>query len=282
MDLNEYARRKQNILSRMIAALLQVFQQFLTRAISARDWQAFVHVTYTVMKPYRDEATELARVFYDDNRAAQIPSVAPQDVYKDDYYPEEWFRQSMRPLFEHAQESRDSDALIEEAVNRVTQTVEDGARRTIIQAVRDDVDAPIRGIARWDPKPPTCAFCTMMISRGPVYHTNGDTAGWEHGTDKLEKLILDQDFDTVNELMNKWHPGCTCVAVPVYKYDNYPTQEQEEAAFEIYKRARKRVAHLMRVNESKNNTRLILNAMRQEIYSPSLEQDATTLPRNVA
>jgi RNase H-fold protein (predicted Holliday junction resolvase) len=122
----------------------------------------------------------------------------------------------------------------------------------------------------------------MLISRGPVYHTNGDTAGWEHGTDKLEKLILDQDFDTVNELMNKWHPGCTCVAVPVYKYDNYPTQEQEEAAFEIYKRARKRVAHLMRVNESKNNTRLILNAMRQEIYSPSLEQDATTLPRNVA
>lgn len=282
MDLNEYARRKGNILTRMIASLLHIFQQFLAHAMSIRDWNTFIHVTYSVVKPYRDEATELARVFYDDNRAAQIPAVAPQDIFKDDHYPEQWFRQQMFPLFEHAQQAFSSDALIEEAVNRVTQTVEDGARRTIIQGVRDDVDAPIRGIARFDPKPPTCAFCTMMISRGPVYHTSGETAGWEHGTDRLEKLILDDDTDAINELMNKWHPGCTCIALPVYKYDNYPSQDQENEAFKIYDKARKAVAKDMRRNESKRNTRLILNEMRKLIYSKNAQQDETTLTRNVA
>lgn len=281
MDLNEYARRKGNILTRMIAALVHIFQQFLTSAMSVRDWDAFIHVTYRVVKPYRDEATDLARVFYDDNRAAQIPSVAPQDIFKDDHYPEKWFRQQMLPLFEHAQKGFSGDALIEEAVHRVEQTVEDGARRTIIQGVRDD-NLPIRGIARFDPKPPTCAFCTMMISRGPVYHTSAKTAGWEHGTDKLEKLILDQDTDKINEMMNKWHPGCTCVAVPIYKYDNYPTQEQENAAFKIYDKARKNVAKDLRQNESKRNTRMILNEMRQLIYSKNAQQDETTLTRNVA
>lgn len=289
MDINEYARRKENILRRMLAALFHIFQQFLTGFVRARDWETFVHVTYLVMKPYRDEATELARTFFDDNRAAQLESSGTKredqtrhDIFKDDYYPEKWFRSELAPLLQHAQEGRSSDSLIEEVVGRTTKVVEDGARRTIIQGVRTDSDLPIRGIARFDPRPPTCAFCTMMISRGPVYHTSANTAGWEHGTDRLEKLILDDDTDSINELMNKWHPKCTCIAVPVYKYDNYPTQTQENEAFAIYDKARKNVKNDLRLNQSKMNTRLILNEMRQLIYKPKTQEDETTLSRNVA
>lgn len=292
MNLNDYVRRKENILRRMLAALFHIFQQFLTGFMSARDWNTFAHVTYRVMKPYRDEATELARTFHDDMRAAQLPSSpnpdsendTRHDVFKDDYYPEQWFRREMAPLFQHSQEGRSRDALVQESVGRVTKVVEDGARRTLIQAIQTDTSVPVRGFARFDPRPPTCAFCTMMISRGPVYHSakDGSSAGWPFGTERLERLILDDDPDEINELMNKWHPGCTCIVVPVYKYDNYPTQEQEEEALKIYTQARKNVSKDLRLNQSKLNTRKILNEMRKLIYNPSSQEDETSLSRNVA
>jgi len=284
MDLNTYARRKQNILSRMLAALLYVFQQFIRGYMSAREWNDMMTVTYRVMKPYRDEGTQLAREFYDSNRAAQLPDKARHDIFTDDFYPERWYREAMLPVYQKLQKGATPDVAVEEAVARVTKVYEDAQRRTLIQGITEDTGQVVRGFARFDPRPPTCAFCTMMISRGPVYIKSGEgsTAGWPFGTERLERLILDDDPDAINELMNKWHPDCTCIVVPVYKYDNYPTQAQEKEAFKIYEEAVKRTKHLVRVGESKNNTRLILNEMRKIIYSPQKEQDETTLGRNVA
>ncbi len=280
MDLNTYARRKQSILNRMLAALLYVFQSFIRGYMSAREWNDMMTVTYRVMKPYRDEGTQLAREFYDSNRAAQLPDKDRHDIFTDDFYPERWYREAMMPVYQATQQGASPEVAVEEAVARVTKVYEDAQRRTLIQGVRDDVGQPIRGFARFDPRPPTCAFCTMMISRGPVYHEGN--AGFPFDTERLERLILDDKPDEINELMNKWHPKCTCIVVPVYKYDNYPTQEQEKEAFEIYKKARKKVSSQLRVGESKNNTRLILNEMRKLIYSKADEQDETTLGTNVA
>jgi hypothetical protein len=292
VNLNEYVRRKENILRRMLAALFHIFQQFLTGFMSAHDWNTFTHVAYRVMKPYRDEATQLARAFHDDMRAAELPSSpnpdsendTRHDVFKDDYYPEQWFRREMSVLFQHSQEGRSRDALTEEAIGRVTKVVEDGARRTLIEAVQTDTSLPVRGFARFDPRPPTCAFCTMMISRGPVYHTGkgGSSAGWPFGTERLERLILDDDPNQINELMNKWHPKCTCIVVPVYKYSDYPTEAQELEALKIYERAVKNVRKDMRAGESKLNTRKILNEMRALIYKKNTQQDETSLAQNVA
>lgn len=284
MDLNTYARRKNNILTRMLAALLYVFQQFVRGYMTAREWNDMMHVTYRVMKPYRDEGTALAREFYDSNRAEQLPDKDRHDIFTDDFYPERWYREAMLPVYQKLQDGAREEDAVEEAVARVTKVYEDAQRRTLIQGITEDTGQPIRGFARFDPRPPTCAFCTMMISRGPVYIAKGEgsTAGWPFGSERLEKYILDDKPDKINELMNKWHPKCTCIVVPVYKYDNYPSQEQEKEAFEIYKKARKKVASKLRVGESKNNTRLILNEMRKLIYSKADEQDQTTLGTNVA
>lgn len=281
MDITQYAAAKQRLLNRMLAALFLVFKQFLRGFMSARDWNTFMHVTYQVVKPFRDEATELARTFFDDNRSAQQPDKPRQDIFKDDFYPERWMRETMRPVFDNLQTKPNVDAAIVEASNRLVKVVEDGARRTILQGVVDDHASPVRGFARFDPRPPTCAFCTMMISRGPVYHNEG-TAGFPDGQARLERHILDDSPDAINELMNKWHPGCTCIAVPVYKYDNYPTQSQEAEALKIYEAARKAVKNELRVGQSKLNTRLILNKMRELIYSPASGEDETTLSRHVA
>lgn len=284
MNLNEYARRKESLIRRMLAALFLVFKQFLKPFMSARDWGNMMHVTYVVVKPFRDEGTELAREFYDANRVLQQPSKKPQDIFKDDFYPERWFRETMAPVFEDLQKTGNVDGAFTEASNRVTKVVEDGARRTILQGVVDDHDSPVRGYARFDPRPPTCAFCTMMISRGPVYIAGkgASSAGFPEGHQRLERLILDDDTDAINELMNKWHPGCTCIAVPIYKYDNYVTQEQEREAFKIYEAAVKATRKEMRAGQSKMNTRLILNEMRKLIYKPNTGEDEVMLSRNVA
>jgi hypothetical protein len=281
MDINQYAAAKTRLLNRMLAALLYVFQQFLRGRITAREWDQAMSVTYRILKPYRDEGTQLARQFYDDNRAAQQPSKERHDIFTDDHYPEQWYRQEMRPVFDNLIKHRDPAVAVEESLARATKVVEDAQRRTLIEGIRSDTDSPVRGFARFDPRPPTCAFCTMMISRGPVY-TSASNAGFPFDTERLEKSILNDDTDAINELMNKWHPKCTCIVVPVYKYSGYPSESQENEALKIYEKAVKAVRSEMKVNQSKRNTRLILNKMRELIYNKNAQQDEVSLGRNVA
>ncbi|KAA9155543.1 hypothetical protein FPZ12_029550 [Amycolatopsis acidicola] len=59
-------------------------------------------------------------------------------------------------------------------------------------------DEDVLGWARIDPEPPTCVFCTMLISRGPVY-TTAETAGEQ----------------------NHYHGGCTCVPALVFRSEKY-------------------------------------------------------------
>lgn len=284
MDINEYARRKQRILTRMLAALLYVFEQFLRRVMTPRLWDQLMTVSYRVMKPFRDEGTQLAREFYDDNRAEQLPNAERHDIFTDDHYLERWYRETMLPVYQKLQRTGNVENAVEESVARVTKVYEDAQRRTLIQGIASDTSQPIKGFARFDPRPPTCAFCTMMISRGPVYNKSkdGNTAGWPFDTQRLEKLILDDDPDEINELMNKWHPKCTCIVVPVYKYSNYPSEAQEKDALEIYIAGRKAAIKRAKKEGKKLSTRLILDEMRKIIYSPQKEQDETTLARNVA
>jgi hypothetical protein len=275
MDVNEYARRKQTILNRMIAGLVYVFRQFLTPFLTRRSWFDFIRVMYRVIKQYRDEATELAREFYDDNRAEQLPHEPRHDIFKDDHYPEEWLRETMEPVYQNVVKTGNTEGAVQDATNRAVKVVEDGARRTILRGLDTDTSQPIRGFARFDPRPPTCAFCTMMISRGPVYAH--DTAGFTGSKESAASLWRDNDTDAMNELMNRWHPGCTCIAVPVYKLSGYPTERQEEEALKIYIAARKRA-------QRKGNVsfKAILKEMRKDLYNPSTEEDETTLTRSVA
>jgi hypothetical protein len=75
-------------------------------------------------------------------------------------------------------------------------------------------DDEIKGWARVDREPPTCPFCTMLISRGPVY-TSAKTAG-----DR-----------------NRFHGGCTCEVVLVTEANrtSYRGIEITKAAAQIWK-----------------------------------------------
>lgn len=267
MNLNEYVRRKESLIRRMLRAVAWVFQQFIVPGMSLTQWRQMLAVLYRVLVPFREEGTELARQFFDTNREEQTGLTTRHNIYKDDHYPFEWLAQDMRPTYVQFQQTKNVEGAINDAVNRAIKVVEDAQRHTLIQGVSDDFSRPIRGWARFDPKPPTCAFCTMMISRGPVYSTQ-TTAAFKGSKELAAKLWQENDTDAMNQMMHKWHPGCTCVAVPVYKFSDYPSEAQELEAFEIYKEARKR---------AKDKTyKGILLEMRKELRG-SKEEDETTL-----
>lgn len=85
--------------------------------------------------------------------------------------------------------------------------VEQAGREYVAKAASSD------GVrcARYDPYGETCAFCRLLISRGPVYLSEATGA-----------------FQS--------HPLCTCVPVPVHG-DDWPGREQYEEADALYRRA---------------------------------------------
>lgn len=89
----------------------------------------------------------------------------------------------------------------------VVRHVEQGGRETITQQSRADPKAIAS--ARVASGRETCAFCTMLIARGPVYST---TSG---------------DF--------RAHDRCDCVAVPVFDRADYAGRDQYVAAYKLWK-----------------------------------------------
>lgn len=277
MNLEEYASRKANLLQRMLRALVWVFQQFLTPGITRERWVQMLRIIYRILKPFRDEGTELARQFYDANRAEHSNANTRHDIFKDDYYPIEWMAEALQPTYNRFIRTNNIDDALVDISSRVTKVLEDGARRTLIQGVQNDITQETRGWARFDPRPPTCAFCTMMISRGPVY-VDAMNAGLDIDNTSAEELmqnvdpnrIDDDSLEDIYALMNRWHPACTCIVVPVYKRAGYPTERQERDALAIYNRAR-------RLSEKKD-FKSILKTMRRLNYVPQENEDEITLP----
>ena len=93
----------------------------------------------------------------------------------------------------------------------------------------------VRGWARVATGRETCAWCLMLISRGPVYY-EADRAGLLYD----ERLAIDlyrktpalgDYYSEINDLMEEWHPGCDCKVVPVFKSEDwagYPAQKRAE------------------------------------------------------
>lgn len=275
MTLEEYAQAKEAIINKMIADLLWIFRSMLVPGITPLQWARFIQLIYPRVKQARDEATHLAREFYDSYREKQLQSAERVDFYREAHYPQEWLSKTLEPIYNSLREDAEdgaevvdtedvvSDQDVEDLTdvrNRVAKVVEDGARRTLLNGVQNDPH-DIVGWARYDPRPPTCAFCTVLISRGPVYRQN--TGGSREQKSKLLQLYQANDLSAINRSMKKWHPGCTCIVVPVFKFNKYPSEKQELAALELYQAGRERA--------NSGNFKAILKAMREN----AKEEDST-------
>lgn len=170
----------------------------------------------------RRQSVELARQFYDDTRSAAVPDSPRHGVLLESYFLE-WFRENMEPAKSEFVAPDADDTAVEKVIGNVNREIESGARRQTIRAVRNDPEA--LGWARYDPVQPTCAFCTILISRGISY--NKDTGN------KPSRTGL---FDP-RQGQFRSHEHCTCVCVPVFRGQekSWPGYDQFREAESLWK-----------------------------------------------
>ena len=92
----------------------------------------------------------------------------------------------------------------------------------------------------------TCGWCWMLVSRGPVY-TDAASAGLDNPVDDIDALEElgttngSQDLKTLQVAarghMTEWHPGCDCIAVPVFDRNNWVGRDTHRRALEDWKAA---------------------------------------------
>ncbi|MGW3569066.1 VG15 protein [Streptomyces sp. NPDC000941] len=99
------------------------------------------------------------------------------------------------------------DTTAEQAVRVAERHARDAGREAIVDAARHDPRA--LGYARRALSGHPCAFCLMLVSRGPVYR-NASAALRRDGEDE------------------PYHDGCSCVAVPVFNADRWPGRDEAE------------------------------------------------------
>ena len=119
--------------------------------------------------------------------------------------------------------------------------------------IRKDLDTDyakaatkIVGWARVATGDETCGWCWMLVSRGPVY-TDAASAGLDNPVDDIDALEVlgttngSQDLKTLQVAarghMTEWHPGCDCIAVPVFDRNNWAGRDTRLRALEDWKAA---------------------------------------------
>lgn len=260
MNLDEYVGRKTGITQRVARLVLRLLSPFLRPRLSRADWETLMFILYPHVEQGRYESAQLGREFFDSQREQNIGERL--DVFLAGYE-REWFKEAMEPSYARiVVENAREDAAVD-LINRVVKEVENGGRKTLIRAVQSDQRAV--GWARYDPIPPTCAFCTMLISRGPVY-LSAKTAGLNTDDATAEQLFAAKNQQALDALATRFHPGCTCAVIPVYDEDNWEGRDQYLAAEKLWRSATRGYSGLD-----------ALNALRRALGDDRRE-DQTALP----
>lgn len=258
---DEYERQVSAAAVPAMALAHQLLSAIRPNPMTDADWLAFLQAIFSVVRNQAMQAARLAREFYDSERQRQVPGVPMNPVNLAQLSFENFVR-DMEPARKLASKPDFSPDLV---VARVARTVENGARRTMIRAVENpdpDLDPHVDNDVVADPdKPPepkrsskdkqaaqlvklvkgwarvptgreTCGFCWMLASRGPVYTSSG-TAGAKGSQKSVIRKVADGSFSSDD--MDKWHPGCDCKVVPVFKLDDWAGKDKYEAAWKVWK-----------------------------------------------
>ena len=99
-----------------------------------------------------------------------------------------------------------------------------------------DVEHPdVVGWARVATGDETCAFCMMLVSRGPVFTTSAKAGA---NIDEVgDQDVIDLFGAGADIPMDEWHTGCDCQVVPVFDKTDWPGKQAADAALEKWQDA---------------------------------------------
>lgn len=164
----------------------------------------------------------VARAVENGGRRQIIRAVSTDEVLDDEPYPEE-------PVFEIVEEKED--------VRRISVQVQELIEQFDKESYEDEEDydedeeepveyvRAVRGWARVATGDETCAWCLMLVSRGPVYQS-ARTAGLDLDD---EEAAIAGDAE-INDAMTRWHIGCDCKVVPVFNNTKWSGRDAQKRA----------------------------------------------------
>ncbi|MEO6084437.1 MAG: hypothetical protein ABIQ18_15160 [Umezawaea sp.] len=228
MEVEEYAARQQALSAALVAIVLRVLGAFRLPLVVA-DWDLVVDLLFPYVDSYRTESARLGREFFDSQRDLHT-GLPRHDTYLATYR-REWLAEALFPARDALMRPGASDSAVSMLALRAVKEVENGGRRTILRGVESD--PVVKGWARVATGRETCAFCSMLISRGAVY-TSADNAGLDLDDTSAQELFARGDAEAMAALMTRWHPGCDCLVVPVYDRATWPGRDAHLRAKQIW------------------------------------------------
>ncbi|GAB3475311.1 hypothetical protein [Amycolatopsis cihanbeyliensis] len=264
MTYEQYVTAQRAVVAALVSVLLVLLAAFQFTGLGRRGWLSLLAALYPHVEQARRQSAELARLFYDAERRRHV-GTDDHPIYLAGYEPA-WFEEAMRPERARLSRTDTTDGDIARAVSRAVKEVENGGRRTLLRAVESDPQ--VKGWARVAGGNESCAFCTMLISRGPVY-LEAETAGldaddvsavelWrqiEHAQTPQQRARAEAAMD---ELMTRWHPNCDCKVVPVFNRSDWPGRDAYRQAERLWKDTTKGLTG-----------RDALNALRRALHGQS-------------
>lgn len=242
MRPEQYAAAQAVITASVSKHVLDFASLFARPMLSVAQWLKLLELLFPEVQRRYAEAAALGRDFYDSQRELHHPEL-PRNERLLTELKWEWFVKNMdgsRPRMSQADSPQDA---VTNLALRAVREVEMAGRRQIIGAVKHDPSFPtsgsVRGWARVATGRETCAWCLMLIARGPTYLGSG-TAGldlddWSAAQEyKRAGGDLTKFHAEVGEYMEKWHAGCDCLVVPVFNRNNWPGRASQKRALDLW------------------------------------------------
>ncbi|ASZ73989.1 capsid maturation protease [Mycobacterium phage Smairt] len=242
MNPEEYAAAQLLISAAVVRHVRNVAGFFAQPALTMFDWLRLLDLLFPEIQRRRTEASVLARRFYDSQRAQHHPDLPRNDRPLEGTTFEK-FVENMDPARERMQQADTRGDALTHLTLRAVREVENAGRQQIIHAVENDPEPRVlRGWARVATGRETCAWCLMLISRGPTY-VRAETAGLDLDTEHALELFENNDQETyfadISGEIKQWHPGCDCKVIPVFRNEDWFGKEAADRALDLWGEATK-------------------------------------------
>ncbi|QBI97758.1 capsid maturation protease and minor capsid protein fusion [Mycobacterium phage Zeuska] len=242
MNPEEYAAAQLLISAAVVRHVRNVAGFFAQPALTMFDWLRLLDLLFPEIQRRRTEASVLARRFYDSQRAQHHPDLPRNDRPLEGTTFEK-FVENMDPARERMQQAETRGDALTHLTLRAVREVENAGRQQIIHAVENDPEPRVlRGWARVATGRETCAWCLMLISRGPTY-VRAETAGLDLDTEHALELFENNDQETyfadISGEIKQWHPGCDCKVIPVFRNEDWFGKEAADRALDLWGEATK-------------------------------------------
>ncbi|ATW59798.1 capsid maturation protease [Mycobacterium phage Wilkins] len=278
MNPEEYAAAQLLISAAVVRHVRNVAGFFAQPALTMFDWLRLLDLLFPEIQRRRTEASVLARRFYDSQRAQHHPDLPRNDRPLEGTTFEK-FVENMDPARERMQQADTRGDALTHLTLRAVREVENAGRQQIIHAVENDPEPRVlRGWARVATGRETCAWCLMLISRGPTY-VRAETAGLDLDTEHALELFENNDLETyfadISGEIKQWHTGCDCKVIPVFRNEDWFGKEAADRALDLWGDATKEaialedkgLVHKSGKNKGQPFTRneLAINALRRRL-----------------